>query len=424
MVPAPPWVRPAPFDGSPGSLAEHARAVGRMMDGLARLWLGPTEPPTDLPRGFEDTALVVPTSGSTGSARSVALTRAALRSSQQLTARRLDGHGAWLPLLPPTHIAGIQVLARSHHAARELDADAPLLPRPLPDLRRSFTARTFADAARGVLDAADAAEVPAYASLVPTQLLRLMEPEETEACALARDLLGRFAGVLVGGAGTDPGVLQRARDLGAKVITTYGASETAGGCVYDGEPLPGVDLALQDAEAGTGRLLIESPTLATGYLTADGRGDRDLFTAGPDGRAFLTSDLARLDGGRLQILGRADDVIVSGGRKILPQRIERAISGDEALAAVIADCVVVGVPDREWGERLVCLIVARTPAGADSDPDPQATLPELVVGRLRTGNLAPHEVPRRVLVVPALPRLGIGKIDRAAARSLAEHAQA
>ncbi|MGO1258295.1 MAG: AMP-binding enzyme [Brachybacterium sp.] len=416
-----PWLVPPAYDASAASLTAHVGAIGEVMAGRARLWLGPFAPPTQLPAGFEDTALVVPTSGSTGTAKAVALTREALLASQDATAElfaadgtapRTRGHGFWLPLLPPTHIAGVQVIARAHRTAQVLGLEAPALPAPLPDLRGHFDDAAFAELAGPVLEQAEQAGLPAITSLVPTQLTRIVTGV-TGADARARGLLKRFAAVLVGGAATSPDVLARARAQKIAVRTTYGSSETAGGCVYDRAPLPGVELRLEQPDAaGAGRLLIFSPTLALGYLTADGGTDHGPFSAGSP-RGFRTSDLAELgpDGG-LAVLGRADDVINTGGRKVLPQDVERAIDRSLMLRGMVRASVVVGVADPEWGQRveaLVALEPGMDPAEASS----------LVRSALRTSEVPAHMIPKRVHVVDELPLLGIGKIDRAAARRLA-----
>lgn len=416
-----PWMVPPAHDASAASLAAHAEAVGEMMAGRARLWLGPFPPPTRLPAGFEDTALVVPTSGSTGTAKAVALTRAALLASQEATARLFAadgtapdtrGHGFWLPLLPPTHIAGVQVLARAHRTAQVLGLAAPALPDPLPDLRGHFDAAAFVALAEPALARAEQAGLPAITSLVPTQLTRLVTGGSGPD-ARARGLLKRFAAVLVGGAATSADVLARARSLRIAVRTTYGSSETAGGCVYDRRPLPGVELRVQEPDAaGAGRLLIASPTLATGYLTADGGADTTPFLPG-DPRTFLTSDLAELDAeGALTVLGRADDVIITGGRKVLPQDVERAIDRSLMLRGMVRASVVVGVEDPEWGQRVEALVTL------EPGLDP-AEATALVRSALRTSEVPGHMIPKRVHVLEELPLLGIGKVDRAAARRLA-----
>ena len=438
-----PWLVPPAYDASAASLAAHSEAIGEVMAGRARLWLGPFPAPDTLPAGLEDTALVVPTSGSTGTAKAVALSLAALRASQDATAQLFAadgtapdsrGHGFWLPLLPPTHIAGVQVLARAHRTGQVLGLPGPALPDPLPDLRGHFDAAAFVELAGPVLEQAERAGLPAITSLVPTQLTRIVTGA-TGDDARARGLLKRFAAVLVGGAATSPDVLARARGQRIPVRTTYGSSETAGGCVYDRRPLPGVSLSVLDPdEAGAGRLRISSPTLALGYLTADGGTDGGVFAgASPsaDGpaadaavsgaavsresadRAFLTSDLAEIgDDGALTVLGRADDVINTGGRKVLPQDVERAIDRSLMLRGLVRTSVVVGVPDPEWGQRVEALVTL------EEGTDP-AEASALVRSALRTTEVPAHMIPKRVHVVEELPLLGIGKVDRAAARRLA-----
>ncbi|MGP5053921.1 AMP-binding protein [Brachybacterium paraconglomeratum] len=438
-----PWLVPPAYDASAASLAAHTEAIGEVMAGRARLWLGPFPAPDTLPAGLEDTALVVPTSGSTGTAKAVALSLAALRASQDATAQlfaadgtALDsrGHGFWLPLLPPTHIAGVQVLARAHRTGQVLGLPGPALPDPLPDLRGHFDAAAFVELAGPVLAQAERSGLPAFTSLVPTQLTRIVTGA-TGDDARARGLLKRFAAVLVGGAATSTDVLARARGQRIPVRTTYGSSETAGGCVYDRRPLPGVSLSVLDPdESGAGRLRISSPTLALGYLTADGGTDGGVFAGaspsadGPaadapaggasvadDGadRAFLTSDLAEIgDDGALTVLGRVDDVINTGGRKVLPQDVERAIDRSLMLRGLVRASVVVGVPDPEWGQRVEALVTL------EEGTDP-AEASALVRSALRTTEVPAHMIPKRVHVVEELPLLGIGKVDRAAARRLA-----
>ena len=438
-----PWLVPPAYDASAASLAAHSEAIGEVMAGRARLWLGPFPAPDTLPAGLEDTALVVPTSGSTGTAKAVALSLAALRASQDATAQLFAadgtapdsrGHGFWLPLLPPTHIAGVQVLARAHRTGQALGIPGPALPDPLPDLRGHFDAAAFVELAGPVLEQAERAGLPAITSLVPTQLTRIVTGA-TGDDARARGLLKRFAAVLVGGAATSTDVLARARGQRIPVRTTYGSSETAGGCVYDRRPLPGVSLSVLDPdESGAGRLRISSPTLALGYLTEGGGTDGGVFAgASPsaDGpaadaavsgavvsresadRAFLTSDLAEIgDDGALTVLGRADDVINTGGRKVLPQDVERAIDRSLMLRGLVRTSVVVGVPDPEWGQRVEALVTL------EEGPDP-AEASALVRSALRTTEVPAHMIPKRVHVVEELPLLGIGKVDRAAARRLA-----
>lgn len=413
------WTRPAPYDASPASLGAHADAIGAMMRGEARLWLAPFDPPTALPDGFEETALVVPTSGSTGAPKAVALTRAALRASQDATAQALGGHGFWLPLLPPTHIAGIQVIARAHRTAATLGLEQAPLPDPLPDLRGHFDSAAFIAAAEPALAQAAAAGLPAYTSLVPTQLIRIVTGA-TGPDARARAVLRKFAAVLVGGAAIPPDVLARARAARIAVRTTYGSSETAGGCVYDRRPLRGVELRI-DGPADGGRLMIAADSLATGYLAEQGaaaEATADAFAVGPSGRRELrTSDLATLEDGLLTVIGRADDVINTGGKKVVPQDVERAVERSLMLRDMVRGCVVVGVPDPEWGERIEALVTL-TPWITPEEATP------LVRAALQTSEVPQHWIPRRAHAVEEIPLLGIGKVDRAAAKRIAlEHGE-
>lgn len=421
-----PWLVPPAHDSSAASLEAHSRAIGQLMAGTGRLWLGPFPAPSTLPEGFEDTALVVPTSGSTGVAKAVALSRSALLASQDATAALFAadgtapdtrGHGFWLPLLPPTHIAGVQVLARAHRTAQVLGLPVPALPEVLPDLRGHFDAAAFVALAEPALAQAEAAGLPVFTSLVPTQLTRIITGA-TGADARARGVLRRFAAVLVGGAATRPEVLAKARAQRIAVRTTYGSSETAGGCVYDRAALPGVQLRLEAPDAaGAGRLVITSPTLALGYLTADGGTDTTPFAPaaapGAAQRSFVTSDLAELgEDGALSVLGRADDVINTGGRKVLPQDVERAIDRSLMLQGLVRTSVVVGVQDPDWGQRVEALVTLEQ----GTDPTEAAAL---VRSALRTSEVPAHMIPKLVHVVRELPMLGIGKVDRAAARRLA-----
>lgn len=431
------WLIPSPYDGSVAAVQEHAEAIAAMMRGQARLWLGPFAPPIaphELPAGFEDTALVVPTSGSTGASKAVALSVAALTASQAATAETLGGDGMWLPLLPPTHIAGVQVIARAVRTALLRGDSDPLsaIAGPWPDLAAHFDAARFVELAGPALGAGQSAGLPVYTSLVPTQLARIIQDPSGDG-ARARRLLARFDAVLVGGAATSDALRVKARD--AKLRLTYGSSETAGGCVYDGVPLRGVSLTVENSrepgavvDDGEGRLLVTSPTLASGYVLADGGVSLDGFrdapvesvrTQGsedPQGKAprtLVTSDLASLSSdGTLTVIGRADDVIITGGRKVVPQDVERLIEASLLLQEHVKEAVVVGVPDPEWGQRVEALAVPMP--GVDP-----GEVHALVRSALRTVGAAPYQVPKRVHAVTALPLMGIGKIDRARAARIA-----
>ena len=308
------------------------------------------------------------TSGSTGQPREVLLSSDAIRHSASVTLERLGGPGHWLLALPTDRIAGAMVAARAHVGGT-----------PIIHLGQgSFTPESFA---------ATAAHMPAgrrYVSLVPTQVRRLLtHPAGTAA-------LESFDAVLVGGA--PPGM-----ELPANAIETYGMTETSGGCLYNGAPLKGVDVRM----SADGHIELAGPMLADGY--ADG--DNSAFITDGGTRWFRTTDLGAWDGRRLTVLGRSDDVIITGGHNVHPASVEHAL----LRHSNIADAVVTSVPNAEWGEAIVALVVA-----AEAAPDVAQLRGEL--------DLPSHALPRTVLTLRQVPRTDAGKIDRDAARTYAARA--
>lgn len=394
-------------------LEDAAAAIGAALAG------GPPYAPRPLLHGPapEGTALVVRTSGSTGTPREVALPATALRASAAATHERLGGPGHWFLALPATHVAGLQVIARTVVAGTRVGggADGP------------FTSAGFAATAGAFL----ARGGRAYVSLVPTQAHRLVEAADAGARA-GLDTLARFDAVLLGGAATPEPLRARLRDAGVRAVATYGMSETCGGCVYDGVPLPGVRVRLAgDARPGEADGVVElsGPTLATGYVGGEDAADatRNAFRADPDGtRWFRTSDLGTLDAhGRLTVLGRADDVIVSGGVKVAPAAVEAAL-------AELGEACVVGVPDPEWGRSVTAVLThpavpAPGPPSAAPPPPPRLVpAPAEVTDRVRVlvaQRVGRTAVPRQVFVTDALPLRGPGKPDRAAVEAAVAEAR-
>ena len=329
-------------------------------------------------------AVAVGTSGSTGRPKRALLTADALSRSAWATHQVLGGSGTWLLALPPHHIAGLQVLLRSIAAGTVPS---------VVDSRGGFTAELFVEATARLRPSGSARR--RYTALVPTQLGRLLDDDA------GLEALRSYDGVLVGGAATPAAAVERARGQGVALRLSYGMSETAGGCVYDGSPLPVSRLHVDNDR----HVVLGGDTVAHGYLGEPGLAD-DAFTVDPDGmRWFRTDDLGHFDDhGLLVIDGRADDVIISGGLKINPGVVEDAMSRhlDEVL-----DVVVLGVPDPEWGESVCAAVTLLDPTG-------RLTTRE-VRERLR-GILPEAALPRRVLVLPAIPQRGPGKPDRPAIR--------
>ena len=319
--------------------------------------------------------IAVQTSGSTGDPREVLIGSDALRASCAATTARLGGPGAWLLAIPAERIGGALVIVRAHLDGTEL---AELAAGP-------FTAEAFAAAARAMPPGRR------FTSLVPTQVVRLARSEQ------GRAALAMFDAILVGGAPLPP------LGLDANLISTYGATETCGGCVYDGVPLNGVTVATGEDD----RVLIGGATLASGYSD----GDNASFFTDTDGAWFVTSDVGSWNGQRLVIDGRADDVIITGGLKAHPARVEHALESLPAIAAA----AVVGAPDPEWGERVTAWVVPTARALATA-----SGMPKLHEVRAALApHLQPHELPRELWVIEQLPRTAGGKIDRRALRALA-----
>lgn len=339
--------------------------------------------------------ILLRTSGSTtGTGSLIAMSVPALVASARATHARLSGPGTWVLALPAHHVAGLQVLVRSLVAGTE-----PVV----VDTTGGFRATALTGGLAGALATSSR---PVYLSLVPTQLLRaLADPD----CARA---LARTSAVLLGGAAADPVLLARARSAGVPVVTTYGMSETGGGCVYDGAPLDGVAVTIEEPDAtGAGRIALAGPVLALGYAHRTLPGDpapASRFAArfaARDGRPLLlTSDRGRLDGdGRLIVLGRLDDVIISGGIKVDPREVEAAL----LRIPGVGEACVVGIPDTRWGSAVAAAVVP-APSWDDGVLDTQS------LRSAARAALPGPKAPKRVVVVPELPQRGPGKPDRRA----------
>ncbi|MEU8106577.1 AMP-binding protein [Nonomuraea muscovyensis] len=308
-----------------------------------------------------DVAVVIATSGSTGVPKGVMLSARALRASAAASLRRVGASPGqrWLCCLPTSHVSGLQVLVRA------------LLSETEPIVHPRFDPRLVLESG------AD------HVSLVPTQLHRLVE--------LGADLSG-FRTILLGGAAPRPGLVAAARALGARVVTTYGMSETCGGCVYDGRPLDNVDLKIGD----DGLIRVAGPVLLSGYRSGE--------PVPRDGAWFVTSDLGEMSAGRLRVLGRADDVVNTGGEKVVAGAVAEVLADHPE----VADVAVVGRPDPEWGEVVVAVVVPADPAAP----------PALAQLRAFCGDRLPaYAAPRDLRIVPSLPLLPNGKPDLVRLRS-------
>lgn len=329
--------------------------------------------------GVEDAAVVVRTSGSTGTPKATVLTVDALAASSVGTAITLRAEGQWLLALPLQYVAGVQVLVRSLYAGT----------RPwVMDQSNGFTPEAFTAAAQELTDKVR------FTSLVPTQLQRLLDSPAPETLAALR----RFNAILLGGAPASPELLATAHAEGLKVVTTYGSAETCGGCVYDGEPLDGVEVRIGTGEL-EGRILLGGETVAAGYLDA-APASKDVFFEEDGVRWYVTGDLGELsDDGKLTVLGRADDVIITGGVKASAAYIQSKLEELDGVTAAF----VAGVPSREWGQAVAAYV-------AMEDPTPAGIVGFTARREATLGVLAP----KTVLVEKELIMLPNGKPDRMA----------
>lgn len=294
-----------------------------------------------------DSSILVATSGSTGTPKEIALTASALLASAAASNKYLKAAkgDTWSLLLPLTHIAGINVLMRAKQLGTE----------PL-DLRNHVGEYPHAD----------------FTAIVPTQLFNAL----TENPALLKHLQGAKA-VLVGGASLSEELRAQGVAAGINVITTYGMSETCGGCVYDGVALDGVAFDITT----DGRIKISGPILAD---------------VKKENGWFVTQDLGKIVDGKLQVIGRSDDVIISGGENISLSAIEAAINKKypDLLVAAFA------TPDSKWGQALHIAVQSQ-------DENIKSELSEVLVN-----SIGKHVKPKSVLLLDKLPQIGVGKVDR------------
>ena len=394
---------------------------------------GQTEDPESL-------ALVVGTSGSTGTPKQTALSVRALRASARATERFFadcpssgsakqrrvvsEDPAQWLLALPAHYVAGAQVLARS-----VLAGTTPVVAASITD-GVSFTPEVFLNAAERLSCARR------FVSLVPTQVHKLLEAAEANPALGSEiyDALGQFTGILLGGAPASASLLAAARELGLNVVTTYGSAETAGGCVYSGVALPGVRLRVVPEDAGladspvvagaeaAGRIWLGGEHLASGYLGDNARTASHFFVDADGYRWYRTDDYGSLvppapntpeddSASVLSVLGRSDDVIITGGVKVSSHAVAAVLESHPA----VREAAVAGVPDARWGAAVIAAVTLRNLPehyGADA-AETAGQLQQLCGARLGAAG-----VPKVVRIVPDFPAASTGKPDRLAIYSM------
>ena len=351
-------------NSGPAVLVRDARASRMVAAGETPLTVAP-----------EGTALLIQTSGTSGKPKTVALSADALRACAASAHERLGGPGQWLLALPLTYIAGMSVLVRSIESGTE----------PVFMPSGPFDARTFVESVKEMTG------TRRYTALVPVQLARVLEEAEDNADALT--VLRTLDAVLIGGQALEPELRKRTQALGVKIVTTYGSSETSGGCVYDGVPLSGVNVEIAD---GTGEILISAPHLASEYVGEEQR-TADTFQNRNGVIWYHTGDAGSLENGVLTVLGRLDRVITSGGLKIDLDAVEAVVRGISGCSQAL----VIHIPDSEWGLRPAVVV-----PGVEEDAELSAQIYDEIVAEL--GRVA---APKVVCFIEEIPRLSSGKPD-------------
>ena len=425
---------------APADPQEILRAFERSLTGDLPNSARDNQDPLGQTEGPESLALVVGTSGSTGAPKQTALSVRALRASAQATERFFADYPSsgsskprrvvsedpaqWLLALPAHYVAGAQVLARS-----VLAGTTPVVAASVTD-GGSFTPEVFLNAAERLSCARR------FVSLVPTQVHKLLEAAEASPALGSEiyDALGQFTGILLGGAPASASLLAAARELGLNVVTTYGSAETAGGCAYSGTALPGVRLRVVPEDAGladspvvagaeaAGRIWLGGEHLASGYLGDSARTASHFFVDAHGCRWYRTDDYGSLvppapntpedDGApALSVLGRSDDVIITGGVKVSSHAVAAVLESHPA----VREAAVAGVPDARWGAAVIAAVTLRNLPehyGADA-AETAGQLQQLCGARLGAAG-----VPKVVRIVPDFPAASTGKPDRLAIYSM------
>ena len=431
----------------PANPQEILRAFERSLTGDLPNGARDNQDPRGQTEGPESIALVVGTSGSTGAPKQTALSVRALRASARATERFFADYPSigsskprrvvsedpaqWLLALPAHYVAGAQVLARS-----VLAGTTPVVAASVTD-GVSFTPEVFLNAAERLSCARR------FVSLVPTQVHKLLEAAEASPALGSEiyDVLGQFTGILLGGAPASASLLAAARELGLNVVTTYGSAETAGGCVYSGVVLPGVRVRVVPEDAGLldssvaggtsaegapniGRVWLGGEHLASGYMGDSARTASHFFVDADGYRWYRTDDYGSLTSSApnapenegapmLNIVGRSDDVIITGGVKVSA----RAVAAVLESHPTVREAAVMGIPDARWGSAVAAAITLRGASGAQSAPDAsQATCD--ILREFCTDKLGAAGAPKFLRILADFPTASTGKPDRRAIYSM------
>lgn len=431
----------------PADPQEILRAFERSLTGDLPNSAHDSQDPRGQTESPESIALVVGTSGSTGAPKQTALSVRALRASARATERFFadypssgsakpqravsEAPAQWLLALPAHYVAGAQVLARS-----ALAGTTPVVAASVTD-GVSFTPEVFLNAAERLSCARR------FVSLVPTQVHKLLEAAEANPTMGSEiyDALGQFTGILLGGAPASTSLLTAACELGLNVVTTYGSAETAGGCVYSGVALPGVRLRVVPEDAGLldssvagdasaggtpniGRVWLGGEHLASGYMGDSARTASHFFVDADGYRWYRTDDYGSLTSSApnapenegppmLNIVGRSDDVIITGGVKVSARAVAAVLESHPA----VREAAVMGIPDARWGSAVAAAITLRGASGAQSAPDTSEATCDML-REFCTDKLGAAGAPKFLRTFADFPTASTGKPDRRAIYSM------
>ena len=321
-----------------------------------------------------ESGLLVCTSGSTGNPKAVEISAAALLSATKLVNAKFENPASWLLAINPAFIGGAMVIARAITQDQKWEYGL--------DENGKFSPEIFA----GIAQTFIAQNGRVRTSLVAAQLSALIAQDHI-------NLLKKFDAILVGGGQMSPEVYKNLKDDGVNLIRTYGMTETCGGVVWDGKALDDVSIRIENpANGGAGRISINSPSNATCYH-GNSEGIKQLNEITFNNNWIMTQDIGTYENATLKVIGRSDDIVISGGVNVSVHAIENVLRDQPG----VEDAVVFAMPDKIWGTIVAAVIVGNAEL--------------LVLQDAVEKELGSPAKPRIIKFAHELPLLPNGKID-------------
>lgn len=321
-----------------------------------------------------ESGLLVCTSGSTGNPKAVEISTTALLSATKLVNAKFENPASWLLAINPAFIGGAMVIARAITQDQKWEYGL--------DENGKFSPEIFA----GIAQTFIAQNGRVRTSLVAAQLSALIAQDHI-------NLLKKFDAILVGGGQMSPEVYKNLKDAGVNLIRTYGMTETCGGVVWDGKALDDVNIRIENpANGGAGRISINSPSNATCYH-GNSEGIKQLNEITFNNHWIMTQDIGTYENTTLKVIGRSDDIVISGGVNVSVHAIENVLRDQPG----VEDAVVFAMPDETWGTIVAAVIVGNAELLALQDAVEK--------------ELGSPAKPRIIKFAHELPLLPNGKID-------------